>query len=132
MTEPNPPSAWAEQVKKIVSDRAYTLNYDVGMQCRFMPVKSEQDAHTIEILMETTHLGHPFDLQWFVKYTNDEDDGIRFEVVAPPGEGGTLWDEHLGSLDRLRAEGLALPAFIRGYFVGRNAMSARAAAAPTG
>ena len=45
--------AWADQVKKIVSDRAFTLNYDVGMQCRFMPVKSEQGAHTIEILMET-------------------------------------------------------------------------------
>jgi hypothetical protein len=108
-------SSWADQVKKVISDRAYSLNYDVGMQCRFMPVKSEQGAHTIEILMETTHLGHPFDLQWFVRYAD---------------EGGLLWREDHQSLDRLRADAEALPVFIRGYFVGRNAVLAAQTSAP--
>ena len=115
--------AWADQVKKIISDRAFTLNYEVGMQCRFMPMKSEQGAHTIEILMETTHLGHSFDLQWFVKYTDEPAGGIRFELVAPADKGGLLWREEHDSLERLRADAEALPTFIRGYFVGRNSVA---------
>jgi hypothetical protein len=123
-------SSWADQVKKVISDRAYSLNYDVGMQCRFMPVKSEQGAHTIEILMETTHLGHPFDLQWFVRYADDPSAGIQFELYAPAAEGGLLWREDHQSLDRLRADAEALPVFIRGYFVGRNAVLAAQTSAP--
>ena len=122
-------SSWAEQVKKVISDRAYSLNYDVGMQCRFMPIKSEEGSHTIEILMETTHLGHAFDLQWFVKYADQQSKGIRFQLVAPPAEGGMLWDEQYTTLDRLRADAEALPAFIRGYFVGRSSVPAPAAPA---
>jgi hypothetical protein len=126
-------SSWAEQVKKVVSDRAFTLNYEVGMQCRFMPMKSEQGAHTIEILMETTHFGHPFDLQWFVRYADDAAAGIRFQLVAPPAEGGMLWNDLYESLDRLKAEAEILPAFIRGYFVGRQAaLSAQTAPSPHG
>ena len=113
-------TSWTEQVKRVVSERAYSLNYDVGMQCRFMPVKSEQGSHTIEILMETTHLGHPFDLQWFVKFADDPSGGIVFEIVVPPAEGGLLWHDQYDSLDRLRADARDLPVFIRGYFVGRN------------
>jgi hypothetical protein len=120
-------SSWAEQVKKVVSDRAFSLNYEVGMQCRFLPVKSEQGSHTIEILMETTHLGHPFDLHWFVKYADDPGAGVRFELVAPPAEGGMLWHEQHDSIDRLRADAEILPAFIRGYFVGRSAAQSAAA-----
>jgi hypothetical protein len=71
--------------------------------------------------METTHLGHPFDLQWFVKYADDPGAGIRFELVAPRAEGGVLWNDQYDSLDRLRVDAEVLPAFIRGYFVGRNA-----------
>jgi len=116
--------AWADQVKKIISDRAFTLNYEVGMQCRFMPMKSEQGAHTIEILMETTHLGHPFDLQWFVRYGDDPSAGIRFELVAPADKGGLLWQDDFDALDRLRTDAEALPVFIKGYFVGRNSVAA--------
>jgi hypothetical protein len=123
-------STWADQVKKVVSERAYSLNYDVGMQCRFMPVKSEQGSHTIEILMETTHLGHAFDLHWFVKYADDPSAGIQFELVAPADKGGLLWQDEYDSLERLRADAEALPVFIRGYFVGRS--SVPAAPAPAG
>jgi hypothetical protein len=130
MSEDTTPS-WAEQVKKVVSDRAFSLNYEVGMQCRFMPVKAEQGSHTIEILMETTHLGHPFDLQWFTRCADDPSAGIGFELVAPAAEGGTLWNDRYDSLERLRIEAENLPAFIRGYFVGRNAaLAASAAASP--
>jgi hypothetical protein len=124
-------SSWAEQVKKVVADRAYSLNYDVGMQCRFMPVKSEQGSHTVEILMETTHLGHPFDLSWFVRFADDPLAGIQLELVAPPNEGGVLWQDRYDSLDRLRADAEALPVFIRGYFVGRRAALTASATPPT-
>jgi hypothetical protein len=127
MSEDTTPS-WAEQVKKVVSDRAFSLNYEVGMQCRFMPIKSDQGSHTIEILMETTHLGHPFDLQWFVRHGEDPAEGIGFELVAPPAEGGTLWSDRYDSLERLRTDAEILPAFIRGYFVGRSAALSAAAA----
>ena len=121
--------SWAEQVKKVIADRAYSLNYDDGIQCRFMPVKSESGSHTIEVLMETTHMGHPFDLQWFVKYGDDPSAGIRFELVAPASEGGLLWRDQYDSLDRLRKDALVLPVFIRGYFVGRSFVPAAAPAA---
>lgn len=122
MTEP---SSWAEQVKAIIADRAYSLNYDEGMQCRFMPVKSEEGRHTIEIHLEMTHSGHPYDLAWFIRYA-DAQGPIEFELVAPPGEGGTLWKERILELDRLKRDAQVLPVFIRGYFVGRNSVRAAA------
>ena len=114
--------SWADQVKKVVSDKAYALNYDVGFQCRFMPIKSEQGRHTIELLMETTHLGHPFDLQWFVRYSDDPGVLIESELVAPGNEGGVLLSEQYESLERLRAAADDMPVFIRGYFVGRSSV----------
>ncbi|MSR35715.1 MAG: hypothetical protein EXR95_03580 [Gemmatimonadetes bacterium] len=119
---------WPEQVKKVVSDRAYSLNYDDGVQCRFLPVKSEEGSHTIEILMETTHSGDPYDLQWFVKYADDPAAPIRFQLVAPETEGGVLWSDEYQSLDRLREAAQVLPVFIRGYFVGRRSAAAVGAA----
>ena len=124
------PSSWAEQVKQVIATRAYSLNYDEGIQCRFMPVKSEGGSHTIEVQLEMTHSGHPFDLSWFVKYADDPSAGIRFELVAPPAEGGLLWQDGYDSLDRLRADAQVLPVFIRGYFVGRR--SVLAAPTPSG
>ena len=118
------PSDWAEQVKKLISDRAYSLNYEEGMQCRFMPVKSEGGSHTIEVHLEMTHSGHPFDLNWFVRYSDAPSSDIEFELLAPPSEGGSLWSERYASLDRLRADAQVLPVFIRGYFVGRRSIAA--------
>ena len=132
MSDKTPPSSWAEQVKKVVAERAYTLNYEDGIQCRFLPLKSEQGAHTIEVLLETTHMGHPFDLSWFVKCADDAAAGIRFELVAPAGEGGMLWQDQYETLDRLRQDAQVLPVFIRGYFVGRSAAAAATAATQTG
>lgn len=116
-------SSWAEQVKQVIADRAYSLNYDEGMQCRFMPMKSEAGSHTIEVLMEMTHSGHPFDLSWLVRFGDDPSSGIRFELAAPPTEGGTLWKDQYDSLDKLRADAQVVPVFIRGYFVGRKAVT---------
>ena len=122
------PSSWAEQVKAIIADRAYSLNYDEGMQCRFMPVKSEEGRHTIEIHLEMTHSGHPYDLTWFVRYA-DLPGTIESELVAPPAEGGRLWRELITDLDRLKRDAQVLPVFVRGYFVGRASVQA---AAPSG
>lgn len=122
-------SSWVEQVKKVVADRAYTLNYDDGVQSRFMPVQSAEGTHTIEVLLETTHMGHPFDLKWFVKCGDDPSAPIEFEIVAP--EGGVVWSDSLRSLDRLRADSQVIPVFIRGFFAGRAAALAAAAAPAT-
>ena len=124
MSDGNPTPTWAEQVKKVIADRAYSLNYDEGMQCRFMPVKSEAGSHTIEVQMEMTHSGHPFDLTWRTTHTDDPSGQIVFELIAPPGEGGTLWKDQYDSLERLRADAQVLPVFIRGYFVGRRSVAA--------
>jgi hypothetical protein len=129
-------SSWLEDVKQVIAGRAYVLNYDDGMQCRFMPVKTEEGRHTIEVLMEMTHSGHPFDLRWFVRCGDDSFTPIEFEIVAPEGEGGVLWHTEHRSLDQLRHDAQVLPVFIRGYFVGRSAalasLGASAAAAATG
>ena len=126
------PSSWAEQVKQVIATRAYSLNYDEGMQCRFMPVKSEAGSHTIEVQLEMTHSGQPFDLTWFVRYADDPSAGIQFELAAPPTEGGVLWTDRYDSLDRLRADAQVLPVFIRGYFVGRKSVVAAPAGSQTG
>ncbi len=120
-------TSWADQVKTIISDRAYSLNYDEGMQCRFLPVASAEGSNTIEIHLEMTHSGHPFDLTWFVRYA-DAPSPIQFDLVAPPGEGGMLWSDSVTTLERLKQEALVLPVFIRGYFVGRRSVEQAAAA----
>ena len=125
-------SAWLEQIKKVIADRAYTLNYDDGVQSRFMPPKSENGQHTIEVLLETTHMGHPFDLTWFVKCGDDASTPIKFEIVSP--EGGTVWSETTKNVDKLRWDAWVIPVFIRGYFAGREtalkAAAEKAEAAP--
>ena len=111
-------SAWREQITKIIADRAYTLNYDDGVQSRFMPIKSENGQNTIEVLLETTHMGHPFDLTWFVKFGDDPSALMTFEIVSP--EGGTVWNEKTHNPDKLRWDAHVIPVFIRGYFAGRE------------
>ena len=112
---------WPDQVKKVVADRAYSLNYQDGVQCRFMPEGAAEGRHALEIHLEMTHSGHPFDLTWFVRYADDPSEGIEFELVAPPHEGGTLWKEQFFQLEPLRDAAQVLPVFMRGYFVGREA-----------
>lgn len=130
MSDPQQPDplGWPEQVEKIVADRAYTLNYEDGLQCRFAPIRSEGGVHTVEIFLETSHSGDPFDLLWFVKCGDDASVPIRFEVVAPDAEGAVLWRDDFATLDRLRRNAEALPIFIRGYFAGRKAGLAAASA----
>lgn len=117
-------SPWRDEIQKVVADRAYSLNYEDGVQCRFLSPRSEEGTHTIEILLETTHSGHPFDLRWFVRHTDELAHGVQFEVVAPADEGGTLWQERCGSAAKLRASAQMILPFIRGYFVGRESASA--------
>ena len=120
MSEDN---AWTEDVTKAVADRAYTLNYEEGMSCRFRPIPSEDGSRTIEVLLEMTHSGQAFDLTWLVKFTASPDAGIDFELFAPPVGGGNLWTEHYDTVAKLREDAEALPVFIRGYFVGRNSVA---------
>ena len=121
MTEDN---AWTEDVTKVVAARAYSLNYEEGMSCRFRPIPSEDGSRTIEVLLEMTHSGQAFDLTWLVKFTDSPDTGIQFELFAPPVGGGNLWTEHRGTVAELREDAQALPVFIRGYFIGRNSVTA--------
>ena len=120
MSEDN---AWTEDVTKAVADRAYTLNYEEGMSCRFRPIPSEDGFRTIEVLLEMTHSGQAFDLTWLVKFTDSPDAGIDCELFAPPVGGGNLWTEHYDTVAKLREDAEALPVFIRGYFVGRNSVA---------
>ena len=121
MTEDN---AWAEDVTKVVADRAYSLNYEEGMSCRFRPIPSEDGSRTIEVLLEMTHSGQAFDLTWLVKFTDSPDTGIQFELFAPSVGGGNLWTEYRGTVAELKEDAHALPVFIRGYFIGRNSVAA--------
>ena len=114
---------WKDEVEKVVVDRAYALNYEEGVQCRFMPTKSQDGAHTMELLFDMTHSGHPFDLSWMVRFTDTPGDEIRTELIAPENEGGTLTRHRHDSTARLEAEGRGLAPFIRGYFVGRSSVS---------
>lgn len=116
-------NAWTEDVTKVVADCAYTLNYEVGMSCRFRQLPSEDGSRTIEVFLEMTHSGQEFDLTWLVKFTDSPDAGIHFELFAPPIGGGNLWVEHRGTVADLRADTRALPVFIRGYFIGRNSVA---------
>jgi hypothetical protein len=121
-------SAWVEQIKKIIADRAYTLNYDDGVQSRFMPARTEGGQHVIEVLLETTHMGHPFDLKWLVTCGDDASAPIRFEIVSP--EGGVVWRETHRSVDKLRWDAQVIPTFIRGFFAGRASVADKPAEAP--
>ena len=120
MSEDN---AWTEDVTKVVADRAYTLNYEVGMSCRFRPIPSEDGSRTIEVLLEMTHSGQEFDLTWLVKFADSPEAGVDFELFAPPIGGGDLWTEHYDSVAKLQDATEALPVFIRGYFIGRNSVA---------
>ena len=119
MSEDN---AWTEDVTKVVADRAYTLNYEEGMSCRFRPIPSEDRSRTIEILLEMTHSGQAFDLTWLVKFSDDPATGIDFELFAPPIGGGNLWVEHHDAVSTFKEDAQAISVFIRGYFVGRNSV----------
>jgi len=114
---------WKDEVEKVVVDRACALNYEEGVQCSFMPTKSEDGAHTLELLLEMTHSDHPFDLRWMVRFTDTPSDAIPTELIAPETEGGTLTKHRHDSTARLEAEGHKLAPFIRGYFVGRSSVS---------
>lgn len=117
--QPNP---WVEEVKEAVTQRAYALNYDEGVQCRVLPLRSQDGQHTWEIQLDMTHSGNPFDLTWLVYWSDHRSDGIRFELAAPPNGGGVLWGQQLDSVDQLTRNGQVLPVFIRGYFVGRESV----------
>jgi len=114
---------WSDEVKESVAKRAFSLNYEDGVQTRVLPLESADGRHSWELKLEMTHSGHEFDLTWWVRWTDDEAVGIAFELVAPPTEGGTLWQETFTSIPMFRAASDVLPVFIRGYFVGRESVS---------
>jgi hypothetical protein len=121
MSEAEAMSPWAAEVKETVAQRAYTLNYEDGVQCRVLPLQSENGRYAWEISLETTHAGQPFDLTWIVRWTDSESNGIELELIAPASEGGTLWHEAFVSVPHFSAAADVVPVFIRGYFVGREA-----------
>ncbi len=123
MSDENP---WVDQVKTALGDRAYSLNYSEGMQCRYRELPLDGATRTIEIFLETTHAGHPFDLTWLTRCTDDPASGIDFDLSAPANEGGVLWQAHHDTLLGFRGDAHAIPVFIRGYFLGR-AVAARIA-----
>lgn len=112
-------NAWTDEIKLALEDRAYSLNYNEGVQCRFRFLPTEDPNRTIEIFLETTHSGHPFDLTWLIRYTDNPAAGIDFELIAPPQEGGMLWKAHHDTVLAMRHDAHAIPVFIRGFFVGR-------------
>jgi hypothetical protein len=114
---------WSDEVKESVAKRAFSLNYEDGVQTRVLPPESAEGRHSWELKLEMTHSGHEFDLTWWVRWTDSEADGIAFELVAPPTEGATLWQEKFTSIPMFRAASDVLPVFIRGYFVGRESVS---------
>jgi hypothetical protein len=128
MSEPNATNPWPDEIKVALEDRAYSLNYVEGVQCRFRPLPDEGETHAIEIFLETTHMGHPFDLTWITRYTNDPATGIDFEISAPENEGGLVWKAYHTTVLALRQDAQAIPVFIRGFFTGR-ALGLRAAEA---
>lgn len=118
-------TAWPDQVRVALEDRAYSLNYSEGMQCRYKPLPDEAGIHTIEIFLETTHAGFPFDLTWRTRYSDDPAAGIDFELTAPTNEGGVLWKVHHDTLLGFRQDAHAIPVFVRGFFVGRATAATR-------
>lgn len=133
MTEPkNEPNPWVLSVQKAVGDRAYTMVYDIGFQCQVLPLRSDEGAHTMEIRIDMTHSGFPFDLTWRVSFTDRTADGIVHELLAPEHAGGSLWKQGYASVEELAPELAGLPFFIRGYFVGRETAAASAAPAAPG
>ena len=121
---------WADDVKETVAQRAYTLNYEDGVQTRVLPLQSAEGRHTWELKLEMTHSGHEFDLTWLVRWTDAEIDGIWFDLVAPPNEGATIWSEQFVSIPMFRAASEALPVFMRGFFVGRESVRRQPAGDP--
>ena len=128
MSEAEATNPWVEEVKQEVARQAYSLNYDDGIQCRVLPLRKEGDWHVWEIKLETTHSGYPFDLDWFVRWTDQPSDGVDFELVGTAVQGGTLWHERFVGSQRFAMAAQVLPVFLRGYFVGRESASAQAAA----
>jgi hypothetical protein len=114
---------WGDEVKEAVAKRAYSLNYEDGVQTRVLTPESAEGRHSWELKLEMTHAGHEFDLTWIIHWTDAEADGIQFELVAPTTEGGTIWSEHFTSLPVFRAASDVLPVFIRGFFVGRESVT---------
>jgi len=121
---------WAEEVKEAIAKRAYTLNYEDGVQTRVLPPESAEGRHSWELKLEMTHSGHEFDLTWIIRWTEDEGEGIQFELLAPPTDGGRIWSEHFTSLPIFRSASDTLPVFIRGFFVGRESVSVPRAEGP--
>jgi hypothetical protein len=128
MSETSTTNTWTDEIKVALEDRAYSLNYVEGVQCRFRPLPDEGETHGIEIFLETTHMGYPFDLTWITRYTNDPTGGIDFEISAPENEGGSLWKAHHKTVLELRQDAHAVPVYIRAFFTGR-ALGVRAAEA---
>ena len=71
----------------------------------------------------------PYDSRGF-RFLGSPIDGIQFELVAPPTEGGTIWSEHFTSLPMFRAASDVLPVFMRGFFVGRESVGRQPAGDP--
>lgn len=114
---------WVEEVKQAFTSQAYSLNYEHGVQCQVLPLRQEGEWSIWEINLETTHSGYPFDLTWFVRWTDRPSDGIDFELVGTAAEGGTLWHERFVSTARFSTAAQVLPVFLRGYFVGRKSVT---------
>jgi hypothetical protein len=114
---------WSDQVKESVGKRAFSLNYEDGVQTRVLPLVSAEGRHSWELKLEMTHSGHEFDLTWRVGWSEIEAEGIWFELEAPPTEGAMLWREQFTSISRFKAASDVISVFIRGYFVGRESVS---------
>jgi nitroreductase len=110
---------WKSQIEEAVAKQALAMNYEYGITCRVMPLRSENGTHTATLSLDLTHSGHDFDLEWAVSFGDRPEDGLRSRLLGPEAIGRTLSDDSHRSLDELRRALAGLPYLVQGFFTGR-------------
>ena len=112
------------EVEEALAKQALALNYEHGMTSRILPTETKDGTHTIQLMLDLTHSSLDFDMVFTVRFSDDRERGMSWELVAPDGAGGKVWEEvHRSAKDFKRAV-VGLPFFVQGFFAGRASREA--------
>ena len=112
------------EVEEALAKQALALNYEYGMTSRILPTETKDGTHTIQLMLDLTHSSLDFDLVFTVRFGDDPSRGVSWELAAPDGAGGKVWEEVNRGAEDLRRAVTGLPFYVQGFFAGRASLGA--------
>lgn len=116
--------SWKEEVEEVIAKQAYAMNYEHGITCRVLPTRSEEGTHSMQVALDLTHSGYEFDLDWFLRFSDDRSAGVTSRLVAAEEQGGNVREEGHWTVEDLRKAAAGMPYFVHGFFAGRRSCEA--------